>query len=582
MLKQFEPLSAGGNESYARFFPEREPRHRLWALWAGLATAVGWLLCFPPFDFAEFAYAFAVPLIYWAYLRPPFKLYALSALSAGALAWIGNLWWLHHVSWLGMPLLGIFMGLWSGLWFLLVWWVMPRMAGRSMWLRLLSMLALAGAWALLEWSRTWVLSGFPWLPLAASQWQRLAVLQIASYTGAAGVSFVLISMNIGLAACGYRLLKEQRRGLAKRSQELLLALFLLVICLSIFFTDVIQKGRFASPLGRVGLVQPNIPQSVKWDIGKAPEILATLERETRQAARLRPDLILWPEAATPWALKGNEGMEHWVEDLVKTLEIPLLAGAIGIERREESREDWYNSVFYVRPEGGIDKNYYSKRHLVPFGEYVPMRPILGWVSKVSDAGEGDFAHGEGSGILSLDALSLEDPWRGGEKRPLNAGILICYEDIFPQLARESTQEGADLLLVQTNDAWFGEGRMAYQHAAHSVLRAVENRRVVLRVGNAGWSGWIDEFGGIRGVLTQDTDGRIRTGFSKGEKGNIYFRGTGALDISLDQRWMGRESFYSRHGEWFVGLCAVFLLLALPILRRVRLAREDKLANSEKI
>ena len=579
MLMPIESLGGGAGESHARFFLEKEPRHKLWAVWASLITALAWVLCFPPFEFAEFAYAFAVPVIYWAYLRPPFRLFAFSVLSASIFAWIGILWWLHHVSWIGLPLLGGVMGLWSGLWFLLLWWVMPRIAGQSLWLRLLAMFALAGAWVLLEWTRTWVLSGFPWLPLAASQWQRLAILQIASYTGAGGISFVLISMNIGLAAYAHRLLKEKKRGLAKRSQEFFMALFLLVICLSVFFTDTIRRGHFVVPLGRAGIVQPNIPQSVKWDPAQGPGILSTLERESRRVARFRPDLILWPEAATPWALKGHAGMQGWVESLVRDLKTPLLAGAIAIEKHSGGMEDWYNSVFYISPEEGVGADYYSKRHLVPFGEYVPMRPLLGWVSKVSDAGEGDFARGKNAETLILDSMQIETP-QG--KRSLRAGILICYEDIFPSLARESVKKGADILIVQTNNAWFGEEGMAYQHAAHSVLRAVETRRPILRAGNAGWSGWIDEFGEIRGVLTRDADGRVSTAFSKEKAGNIYFCGGAAFDISLDRRWIGQDSFYVRHGEYFTGICAVLLLSGMLILRRVRLAKKTELSDNTKL
>jgi apolipoprotein N-acyltransferase len=96
--------------------------------------------------------------------------------------------------------------------------------------------------------------------------------------------------------------------------------------------------------------------------------------------------------------------------------------------------------------------------------------------------------------------------------------------------------------VATNNAWYGEGGMAYQHAAHSVLRAVETRRPVLRCGNGGWSGWIDEFGVVRGVLTDD-------------RGSVYFRGVKTLPVKRDARWIGRASFYVEHGDWFVAVCA---------------------------
>jgi apolipoprotein N-acyltransferase len=133
------------------------------------------------------------------------------------------------------------------------------------------------------------------------------------------------------------------------------------------------------------------------------------------------------------------------------------------------------------------------------------------------------------------------------------GPLICYEDTFPQLARSSVRTGADLLTVQTNNGWFGEGGAAYQHAAHSVLRAIETRRPVVRVGNGGWSGWIDEYGNVRDVMTD-------------ANGSIYFRGVHTVAVTRDRRWVGRESFYVQHGDWFVLACAGFATFAFSLLR----------------
>ena len=121
-------------------------------------------------------------------------------------------------------------------------------------------------------------------------------------------------------------------------------------------------------------------------------------------------------------------------------------------------------------------------------------------------------------------------------------------DIFPALARESAQAGAQVFFVATNNAWYGEEGGAEQHAAHSVLRAVENRRPVMRCGNGGWSGWIDAYGTVREVLYD-------------ENGSIYFRGGGSYTISHFEQWMRQQSFYTRHGDWFVGLCGLTALLA---------------------
>jgi apolipoprotein N-acyltransferase len=507
-----------------------------------IATVLLTVGAFPPYKAPELAYAMLVPGAYWAYTRPRFKLFAWTMAAAQAVAWTILLGWLHHVTWGGLFLLGPFVGLWVGTWYLAAWWALPRMLGRPTVTRLFVMLGLAGTWVLIEWTRTWFLSGFPWLPLAASQWERTSILQIASYTGAYGVSFVLVVMNLGFAAYAHRLFRENLSGFNKRSQEFFLALFILLACVCVQFTEAFNRRAFTRPLARIGFVQPYIPQEVKWDPAKAPAILDVLHTTTLEVARLKPDLIIWPEAVTPMAVKGDAKVQTDVETLVKQAKVPLLMGSIAIERPGTPQEEWYNGAFYVTPQDGVTKTYYAKRHLVPFGEFVPFRPLLGWLSKFVPIG-GDFSRGQDSAPL---LVLLRD-------EPVVFGPLICYEDVFPDLARHSALGGAAVLTVMTNNGWFGEGGAAYQHAAHAVLRAVENRRPVLRCGNGGWSGWIDEFGGIRNVVTN-------------ERGTIYFRGTKVIEVSRDARWLERNSVYTEYGDWFVLVAAGLAMFSFSLLK----------------
>ena len=507
------------------------------------------VVAFPPFKMPEFAYAMLVPGIYWAYTRPQLKLYAWTMFAAQAVAWTLILGWLHHVTWFGLFLLGPLVGAWIGVWYLAAWWTMPRLIGRRTMVRLLALLGLAGAWVLVEWTRTWLLGGFPWLPLAASQWERASILQIAAYTGAYGVSFVLVVMNLGFGAYAHRLFREGETGLRKRSQEFFLAMFLLLVCLSVHVQETFNRLRFTVPFARVALVQPYIPQDVKWDPAKGPGILDVLEQTTLAAAATRPDLILWPEATTPWAVKGDDTARAFVESLAHRAKAPLLFGSIAVEDPRAANERWFNGVFAVDPVTGLQTAYYAKRHLVAFGEYVPLRPVLGWLSKFVPVGD-DFSRGSDSSPLVI-------PLRGG---PAVFGPLICYEDIYPQLARASVRAGSDVLAVLSNNAWFGEGGAAYQHAANSVLRAVETRRPVLRCSNSGWSGWIDEFGSVRATLVNDA-------------GSVYFRGTRTLTVTRDARWIERNSFYVEHGDWFVALSAALVLFAFALLRQGEIVRQ---------
>ncbi len=544
---------------------------RLWATAVFVATVVLTVLSYPPAHTPEFAYVFAAPAVLWAYLKPKFKLYALATLGAQAVAWTVILGWLHHVTIGGLLLLGPFIGVWIGVWFLAAWWAMPRIVDRPSLTRILVMFGLAGLWVFLEWTRTWFLGGFSWLPLAASQWQRMSILQIAAFAGAGGVSFVLMAMNIGLAAYAHRLFRENKHGFGRRSQEFLAAMFLLLICVATQIQQTFNRPAFAVPLGRFAFVQPYIPQAVKWNPAEGPGILKTLETLTLSTRANAPDVILWPEATTPWAIKGDANMRTWVEQLDRSAGVPLVLGSIAIEpsAKTAGTDDWFNSVFTVEPATGLQPRSYAKRKLVPFGEFVPLRPLLGWLGKFVPIGD-DFGRGSDPAPLVVNIHG----------RPLALGTLICYEDIFPSLARESVLAGADILTVHTNNGWFGTGGAAYQHAANAVLRAVETRRPVLRCGNGGWSGWIDEFGSIRAVLTQDDSGEITTDPLRAPEGTIYFRGTQTVAVSADGRWIGRRSFYVEHGDWFVVLCVALVAFGFLALRTGRMdSSESKRAIS---
>ena len=513
----------------------------VWAVSVGTLTAILTVVSFPPFNAPQSAYAFAIPAVFWAYRRPSFRWYAGTLFVAQAVAWTALLWWLHPVTWVGLFLLGPIVGAWVGAWYLAAWWAVPRMNGKPAATRLLGLLALAGVWVVIEWSRTWLLGGFPWLPLAASQWQRISVLQIAAFTGAGGVSFVLIAVNIGFAAVSHSLFHDRQTGWRLRRPEFLLALFLLMVCMSVQVQVTFNRARFSAPLAHVAIVQPAIPQEVKWDPAKGESIFETLERATLVAAAAEPELIVWPEASTPWAVRGDEQVRTRVESLVARARAPLVLGSIVIEHRAQPDEAWYNGMLAVTPDLGLQTSWYAKRHLVPFGEYVPLRFLFGWLNKFVPIGD-DFRRG-------VSAAPLLVPVR---RESLAVGPLICFEDIFPGLARADVRDGADLLFVATNDAWY-TGSAAYQHAAHSVLRAIETRRPVLRCGNNGWSGWIDEFGVIRSVM-QD------------EEGGIAMRGVKSMAVRRDLRWVGRQSFYVKHGDWFVAACAALACLGWLLLR----------------
>lgn len=544
-------------------------RHEAW-LWAAVVfvtMVAASVAMMPPARYPELAYIFAAPGVYWAYRAPRWRLYLGTVLGAQAVAWTLTLGWLSNVTWAGLLALGPVIGAWVGSWFLAVRWIMPRMVGRPWAQRVLAVLGLAGAWVVVEWTRTWVLSGFPWLPLSATQWERLSVLQPAAYTGAWGVSFVLIAVNVAFAAYVHKLLNAGTADRARtRCPEFIAAMVLLLGCLLLTARETFNRARFHLPWASVGIVQPAIPQAVKWDPAEAGDILRTLELETLKATAARPDFLLWPEATTPLAVRGDPDMKKWTEELVAHASVPLLMGSIGYDGLDTPEERWMNGVFVVTPETGVAEGFYAKRHLVPFGEYVPARSLLGWLDKVVPVG-GDFTPGRDATVLGVPSGPKDTD---GARPVARIGPLICYEDIFPSLARASVRAGAEVLVVNTNNGWFGEGDAAYQHAAHSVLRAVETRRPVLRAGNAGWSGWIDECGAIRAVLTKDlTTGAVQTRpAARGEKaGTVYFRGSANLAVTRDARFFEVQSFYVQWGDWFVAVSAALALGTWAVFRR---------------
>ena len=537
---------------------EHPSRERLTRLGLGgliaLLTAVLLVAAFPPGRFPEAAYILAVPGLLWSRRRPEWRLFLGFIFLGLFTGWVVLIWWLHHVTWMGMFGLSGTVAFFQLAWFAAARFAMPRLAQLETVTRITAVLGLAGLWVVLEWVRMHLFTGFPWLPLAASQWERPILLQSAAFTGSWGISFILIFFNLALALYLVRLVGFARRRNGRFCAEFYLALvFLFLGSFGLYRTATGQKRE---PLMRAGVTQPYIPQVIKWDPSEARSILDTIYRTTLNLKALEPTVMFWPEAVTPLAVLGNASMQGWVETVSRDLEAPIVLGGIAFSEDNQGGELWHNAVFLVKPDTGLSPVFYAKRHLVPFGEYIPFRRFFPWAAKFVPIG-GDFIPGKTSGLFSVNL----------PERTLSLGSLICYEDVYPALARRTTIDGAALLYVATNNAWYGEGAAAYQHAAHSVLRAVENRRPVLRAGNGGWSGWIDEYGLIRNVLVNDED-------------TIYFRGGSVFEIDRDRRWIGRLSFYTRHGDWFVLLSAGLVVVGGVLLIRRPYDPLAEVASSE--
>jgi len=385
-------------------------------------------------------------------------------------------------------------------------------------------MAAAGLWVALEYGRTHLLTGFPWNLAGDSQYENVVLLPLAAVTGVYGLSFVLLTVNAALAWTVQRwgVWVEIGRAWATAVGVLVLAAV---------------PGWAAGPPRTSGepvdvaVIQGNIDQAVKWDVAQVAETVVTYQRLTQVAAtEHRPGLIVWPETAVPFSLDGD-GRREAVLTIARLVRTPLLVGA---PHREGDGRRVYNSAFLVDGAGAVTGRY-DKRHLVPFGEYVPWRRILFFADWFVSGGIGDFTPGTREAILASPAGRL--------------AVTICFEAIFPAEVRRAVAEGADFLVNLTNDAWFGRTPAPYQHLAMVVLRAVENGIYVVRAANTG----------ISAIVAPD--GRIV------RASGLFTREIVAGLVAARPR----STFYTRYGDVFAVAILVGVggaLLAAAASRRV--------------
>ena len=374
----------------------------------------------------------------------------------------------------------------------------------------------ASLWILLEWAQNWVITGFPWQLLGYSQYRQLALLQLVSITGIYGISFLIALVNGTLAHLLSTRLTPWRRLLALAPPTLLLIAAQL---LGQQRLDALAEEE-ASDVLEVGIVQGNIPQDLKWKTSRVAGTTNHYIELTRTLPADQLDLIIFPETALPYYFQHPyyAQFHRQIADLAREMATPILVGSLG----GSWEEGIYNRTFLVDAEGSVI-DYADKVHLVPFGEYLPLAFIFQYLEALT-AESGAFVHGE-----SHRALPLPD---SNER----AGIFICYESIFPEITRQLALLGSSFLVNTTNDAWFGVTAAPYQHFAMVAVRAAETGLPVLRAANTGISGLI----GPSGRILHATDLLETTAFT----------------VRLHPR---RETtFYVRHGDVILVLCALFL------------------------
>ncbi len=511
---------------------------------AAIASGILLAISFPPVEAGDAVWVSLVPLIIALRFAPP-KLGLRLGFCAGAVWWLGAVFWLHHVTYVGWFLLALYCALYTGLfgWLVAKWF---QRFGVSFLANLGLMIFAPLFWAGSEFVRYTFASGFPWNALGVALYRNVVLIQLASFGGAFLVSAVIVAMNVALATgmLGYfarRKLKGMPMvlGWIQRAPELLVGL----LVLSLSYTAGAQILRTV-PEGertiRVALIQPAIPQDEKWDQEKMDFIYSRLTNLTQTVMHLgKLDLIVWPETALPDDLRYSEPSYNVVRDLA-TNGTPMLVGTMDVIFPDNGENIYLNSSMLVDSSARLVAQY-DKRHLVPFGEYVPFRHLLPFMKAMTPI-QASFSAGITSTVFRL------------ENARAAFSALICFEDAISQLARESVRNGARLLINQTNDAWFDPSAGSRQHMAQCVFRCVENHVPALRSANTGVSCLIDARGRILPSLADAVSTRFCAAFY-----------THIVTLAPDDLPL---TFYTRHGDVFAVAAMIVTLLAI-LLAKIR-------------
>lgn len=399
--------------------------------------------------------------------------------------------------------------------------------------------------------RSFFAGGFPWALLGYTQLDNPGLLPWAAFGAVFLVGFgaalggALIAAMLGALVPG----APPMRGVATGA-----TVWVALHTFGLFGADI--PGGDPGATARVAVLQGNIEQARKWTPEHRATTFALYETLTRAAASAGAEIIVWPETAVPLPIEYDAGIVGRLSDLAREVDASLIIGAVGADfsPTSDSPTAWYDSAFAIEPDGRFVARY-DKTKLVPFGEYVPLRALLG-----------RFIHALARGSASLDvtpgrapvALQLDVSGRGGAQAgSVRLGVPICYELLFPELVRHFVADGAELLVAITNDAWYGRTGAPDQFLDITAMRAAENGIAVVRAANTGFSAIIDARGRV------------------GQRSGLFERGYVIADVDLGGGPAGsRASFFARHGGLFVRGCwlAVGGVVALALRADIRSRR----------
>ncbi|MCL5104522.1 MAG: apolipoprotein N-acyltransferase [Armatimonadetes bacterium] len=373
-------------------------------------------------------------------------------------------------------------------------------------------IAIPAAWTAVQWLRSLGPLGLPWGSMAHIHANVLGLIQISSLTGAWGIDFLVCLFNVAIIGTLS----------AKRGRWLPLGL-VCALTVATFTIGTWAVRSAPTPAGRVrvAIIQGNLSQ----DVNVTPDYLGyafdDYESLSREAAKSRPDFIVWPETTLPAAI-SHTGWEAAISRLARETDANYIIGACDSSNAPSNRLNYNTAHFYSR--SGLKLGVYHKVHLVPYGEYVPLREQMPFLKRYGIR-ERDVLPGDSHNLINTEIGKL--------------GVGICFESLFSQISRLETNDGAAVLVVITNDGWFQRSQAAYQHLMMARLRAVENRRYVIRAAATGISAVIDPYGRIISEL------------------GIYRRGIVEANIEP----MRAKTPYTRMGDVFAYICVAITIAA---------------------
>jgi apolipoprotein N-acyltransferase len=494
---------------------------------SGLLLSAG----FPKPAMFYLAWVSLVPLLYAVQRKTGKQAFALGYIC-GLLHSCTCLFWIYHaiyhyggfstaVSLLVLLLLCCVMAVYPALFALL--------AQKCEFRPLLYVFGLPCAWVALEWARAFAISGFPWANLGYTQTPLNPLIQIADITGVYGLSWLVVFGNTVI----YGFI----RNFCRRSGVAVLSVCIVCALLYGFWRCEQVRGLQNLTVAlNVGVIQGNIAQNQKWDPAFEAETINTYSSLSLECVKKEPlpDILVWPESAMPFFYGLDDDLSPKVDSIVRQAGKPLLFGSIGAVR-VEGKARLLNRAYLLDKDATVI-GAYAKQHLVPFGEYVPWSNILFFVRHIA-AGSVDFMPGTHSGPVLFEGPPL--------------GVLICYEVVFPQIARATVRRGAQVLINITNDAWYGDTGGPYQHLEIARWRAIEFRVPLVRAANTGISAVFDATGQECARLALNTRGFLTCGVHP----------------------MSYLSFYAKYGDLFAWFCVFVTFYAIIFeIVRIRIKR----------